>query len=197
MTTCTVLSDRMPGVALGRERWTAGEARHLSVCADCRAEWELVAATSRLGASSPGIVDPSLISARVLARIAAERRDHGTRRRHWVMGGLAAAAALALAVWTGHQGTPGAPAGGGPPTAATMPVATAPTPAPSSPAGSRGAAVGRVELPIPELDDLPVEALDSMLRVLDEPLAQTDVGGLRLDDDGDRELEQALAGLEG
>jgi hypothetical protein len=48
---------------------------------------------------------------------------------------------------------------------------------------------------MPELDSLPVEALDSMLRVLDEPLAQA--GDEPPGDDGDLELERVLAGLEG
>ena len=37
MTVCTHLSDRMPGVALGRSHWTPEDERHLSGCPDCRA----------------------------------------------------------------------------------------------------------------------------------------------------------------
>jgi hypothetical protein len=53
-----------------------------------------------------------------------------------------------------------------------------------------------VELALPELDSLPEEALDSMLRVLDEPLAQAG-DEPQPGDDGDLELERVLAGLEG
>jgi hypothetical protein len=50
---------------------------------------------------------------------------------------------------------------------------------------------------MPELDSLPAEALDSILRVLDEPLAQVGSDDLQPDESGDRELEQVLAGMEG
>jgi hypothetical protein len=53
------------------------------------------------------------------------------------------------------------------------------------------------ELPLPELDGLSAEALDSMLRVLDEPLAKVDAYDNPTDQAGDHELERALAGLEG
>jgi hypothetical protein len=65
-------------------------------------------------------------------------------------------------------------------------LATAPTGAP------------RAELPLPELDDLPAEALDSMLQALDDPAARADAYELpALADPGDRELERVLTGLEG
>jgi hypothetical protein len=50
---------------------------------------------------------------------------------------------------------------------------------------------------MPELDSLPAEALDSILRALDEPLAQVGSDDLQPDESGDRELEQVLAGMEG
>ena len=50
---------------------------------------------------------------------------------------------------------------------------------------------------MPELDSLPEEALDSILRVLDEPLARARGEEAQVDDDGDLELERVLAGLEG
>src|SRR6185437_16329344 len=62
MTTCTRLSDRMPDVAHGTSRWTELEERHLAECADCRAEWELVTAASRLGATLQPPADPVLFS---------------------------------------------------------------------------------------------------------------------------------------
>jgi anti-sigma factor RsiW len=177
MTTCTQLSDRMPDVALGRTRWTEAEEGHLAACDDCRAEWELVRATSRLG-STLAPPDPAKVSARLLERLARERDLTRTRARRWTAAGLAAAAAVALAVWTGRQESRdrGAPA---------PPIATAPV-------------VARHELTLLELDDLPEEALDSLLQVLDEPLARADAYQLpALGGSGDRELERALTGLEG
>ena len=50
---------------------------------------------------------------------------------------------------------------------------------------------------MPELDSLPEEALDSILRVLDEPLARAGDDDPQASDDGDLELERVLAGLEG
>ena len=49
MTVCEQLSDRMPAVAHGQAGWSAEEQAHLAGCADCRAEWDLVSAASRLG----------------------------------------------------------------------------------------------------------------------------------------------------
>jgi hypothetical protein len=49
---------------------------------------------------------------------------------------------------------------------------------------------------MPELDSLPAEALDSILRVLDEPLANAEADDTPLGDAGDDALEQALAELE-
>ena len=209
MTTCTLLSDRMPEVALGRARWTADEERHLAACADCRAEWTLVAAASGLGAQLPP-VDPERTAALVTERIRHERiRSHVRFRRVALLtglAGLAAAAVLALAVWAGRGGRGTLP--GGPPLPAPVPVASTPPPVsagdsqilprpeprlaqgPVSPASA-------VEFPMPELDSLPAEALDSMLRALDEPLAHVGPYDLPPDDSGDRELEQVLAGWEG
>jgi hypothetical protein len=51
---------------------------------------------------------------------------------------------------------------------------------------------------MPELDDLPAEALDSMLQAMDGPAARADAYELPgLGDPGDRELERVLTGLEG
>jgi hypothetical protein len=170
MTICTQLSDRMPDVAHGASRWTETEERHLTACADCRAEWELVTAASRLGAGLRSPADPALLSTVLLERLARERQRTRLRARLWTAAGLAAAAAVILAVWPG----------GTAPRVATAPVAP------------------RAELPLPELDDLPAEALDSMLQALDEPGARADAYELpALADPGDRELERVLTGLEG
>lgn len=212
MTTCTQLSDRMPDVAHGTSRWTETEERHLAECADCRAEWELVTAASRLGAALRPPADPALLSTVLLERLARERQRTRLRARLWAAAGLAAAAAVMFAVWTGARrgSPPGDAAGGAAPRVATNPVApgrpespverrdgTPPVPrAPALATAPTGAP--RAELPLPELDDLPAEALDSMLQALDEPRARADAYELpALADPGDRELERVLTGLEG
>jgi hypothetical protein len=199
MTTCTELSDRMPDVAHGTSRWTEMEERHLATCADCRAEWEVVAAASRLGAALRSPTDPALVATRLLERLARERQRTRLRARLWTAAGLAAAAAVILAVWTGARTghRKGDAAGGAAPRVATAPVAPPVTHAPelatAPPTGSP-----RAELPLPELDDLPAEALDSMLQTLDDPAARADAYELPgIADPGDRELERVLTGLEG
>ena len=203
MTDCTHLSDRMPDVALGRSRWTAAEERHLAVCADCRAEWTIVSAARRLGSALPAPGDPAVTAARVLGRIADERTRGRTRARVWMAAGLAAAAALAVIV--GSRQTSGSgPAAGSTP---DVPVAAAPAPSWPAPVGAAPAVRGPVasgpssaastELRQRELDGLSAEALDSILRVLDEPLAKVDPYDNPTDQAGDHELERALAGLEG
>jgi hypothetical protein len=177
MTTCTQLSDRMPDVAHGTSRWTETEEHHLAACADCRAEWELVTSASRLGSALRSPADPGLISTVLLERLARERQRTRVRARRWTAAGLAAAAAVILAMWTGAR-------------TAVRPGGTAPRVAPTG--------TPRVELPLPELDDLPAEALDSMLQALDEAGARADAYELpALADPGDRELERVLTGLEG
>lgn len=200
MTTCTELSDRMPDVALGRSRWTVEEERHLEACADCRAEWTIVATARRLGSTLQATPDPAVTTARLLQRLARERATSRARGRVWAAAGLAAAAAVALAVWTGRGAgigrlpeseRPGAPA----------PVSTGPVP--SAPGGealevaTQPPSGSLAEFPMPELDSLPAEALDSLLRVLEQPLANADADDTPLGDAGDEELERALAGLEG
>ena len=95
MTACERLSDRMPDVARGRARWTAEEAAHLAACADCLAEWDLVATTIRLGAKAPGtdperhgggrpaagIRGPAVSRAQALLG-SRHRRRRGAGRRH-------------------------------------------------------------------------------------------------------------------
>jgi hypothetical protein len=186
MTPCILLSDRIPEVAAGRSRWTADDERHLAGCADCRAEWDLVRAAARL-ADSYRAPDPSATAAAVIDRLLTARSSHRGRRTVWVTAVLAAAV-VAFVVWSGlGRDNPVRPV--------LPPTVAAPTPVAHAPAAPSGATVG---FPIPELDSLSTEALDSMLRVLDEPLARAaawelpDVG-----DPGDQLLEQAITGREG
>lgn len=205
MTPCTHLSDRMPEVALGRARWTPEEERHLAGCEDCRAEWAIVVAAGRVGARLPTI-DAERVAAGALDRIRHERAHARARTpRIAVLAGLAAAAVVVLAVWANRGGRATQPGGAGLP--APAPVAASPSESvPDLPARSNPAAPSvaqgptetpTIDLPMPELDSLPAEALDSILRTLDEPLARVGADDLQPDDSGDQELEQVLAGMEG
>jgi hypothetical protein len=203
MTPCTYLSDRMPEVALGRARWTPEEERHLAGCADCLAEWTIVAAASRLGAALPA-VDPERVAQNALERIRREREVAKVRtRRVAALASLAAAAVVALAVWANRGGPASQPGGSSLPAPAPIaatpsrPVPNQPTPQNPESTLARGPAAATIDLPIPDLDSLPAEALDSILRALDEPLAQVGADDLQRDESGDRELEQVLAGMEG
>jgi hypothetical protein len=181
MTVCTQLSDRMPGVALGRSPWSSEERRHLTACADCRAEWALVLAAAQLGAGSRVVSDPSVMAAGVLRRLGTEGVRRRTHRSTWVAAGLAAAAAV-LVVWTARD------TGGG-----TQPFEPAP-----SQAATPATVPARPDFPLPELDSLPADALDSVLRVLDEPLARAGAWELPdLDDPGDQVLDQTVTAKEG
>jgi hypothetical protein len=97
MTTCTELSDRMPAAALGQRGWTPAEAEHLERCADCRAEWELVRGAARLGTREAWRLDAAAVALGALAQAAAARPGP-THYRRWLVGGLAAAAAVVLLV---------------------------------------------------------------------------------------------------
>jgi hypothetical protein len=217
MSTCTELSDRMPDVAFGRSAWTETEQRHLAGCSDCRAEWELVTAARGLG-ETLAATDPALVSTLLLARLTREHERARVRIRLWSAAGVAAAAAVILALWTGRRlgGLAGDGRGGPVPGVATAPVTPISPAVPAATGGSTRTATSvpdttgrpmlatapasgqRPDLPLPELDDLPAEALDSILQVLDEPVVRADAYALpALGDSGDLELEQALTGLEG
>ena len=101
MTACERLSDRIPEVARGRARWAPEERAHLTACADCRAEWDLVTAAIRLGAKAPAPRDATAMTGTVLQRLAEDRRSRRSWRA-WGMG-VAAAAAIAGVIWAGRQ----------------------------------------------------------------------------------------------
>jgi len=176
MTGCVRLSDRIPEVALGRSSWTAEEETHLRGCADCRAEWALVRAAAALGTRAPIIPEPIAMAAAIQRRLARDRADRRQQRRAWSLAGLAAAAALAFAVWTGRpERSTGV-------TARDLPAATA----------------TQALVPLPELESLEPAELDSLLRMMEAPL----VGSSTLDaptlgELENSELEQVLASWEG
>jgi hypothetical protein len=171
MTQCERLSDRMPDVALGRTAWTPEEQAHLEACDDCRAEWALVQGAAHLGDSLRGVRDPAVLTAAVLARVAEERVTVRTRRRAWLVAGLAAAAAVIILVRIPRTiPTPMGPA-----------VASAPQ-----------------TVALPELDDLPDAELEAILGSLDEPSgAPPSLDDSGLDDLDEHELERVLGTWEG
>jgi anti-sigma factor RsiW len=196
MSVCTQLSDRMPDVALGRARWTTRDEQHLAACVDCHAEFELVDAAARLGAAGATAPDPVTTAARVLQRLRVDRTRRQSHRRVWAAAGLAAAAAAVLVLWTARA--PGGPLGlpgGTPSRVATSPTAHVPLRQSSS---IRTVGTSTPDFPLPELDSLSADALDSVLRLLDEPLARAAAWEMPdLGDPGDQELEQAFTGKEG
>jgi hypothetical protein len=164
MTPCERLSDRMPEVARGRARWTPEEAAHLAACADCRAEWELVTVTIRLGGRAPQGEHPDAIATAVLRRVTEDRRSRARRRFLGV--GLAAAAALAGVIWAGDRSEPGAP-----------PVAIESTMPDTEPVGAGeldsmlealdASQLGASALDEPSLNDLDTNELEQVLSTLE------------------------------
>lgn len=175
MSDCEWLSDRMPVMALGQAGWTPDEIRHLNECESCRREWELVQLASRLGEDAGLSLDPAAIAAGVLRRLDSERKDGRLRRRAWSFAGLAAAAAVVAAIWTG--GLQGGPS-------KVQPVGTA--------------VAGRLSIPFPELESLEPAELDSVLQTMDEPTINGSAGDdPALGDLNNDELERVLNSWEG
>ncbi len=166
MTDCESMTDKMALVAHGRDSWTDEELAHLRTCTVCGAEWPVVQAASRLGSAQARRVEPDRVARKVLAGLEAGRR---WRRATWVA--MAAAAALAILVWT------------------QLPTGRQPELAVSAP-GFR--------LPLAELDDLDTRQLRAVLDDMDGPFgasASPDVPGLG--DLEQQELERVLRSLEG
>lgn len=168
---CQELSDRMPTVARGLAGWSPTEDGHLEQCPECSAEWNLVRAGSALGAGVT-VRSPELVAARVLQRL----RHRATptpsvlarRPSPWWIG-LAAAAAIALAVWAGRSTGRGATSVSGPTTVL-----------------------------LHELDDLNVGELEFLLELLPAISPSRDIhDGTALSDLDDTELESVLHSLEG
>lgn len=178
---CEALSDRMPEVAKGLAAWAADEAEHLGWCADCQAEWALVAPLARAAHARPApAVDAERLAAVVTAQLRARPRvlpfvRRATGRR-WVRPvlGLAAAAAVVFAFATVRPELPGAEV-------------------------ARGTTV-RAPTAIPELDALLESELEVLLAAMDEPVPEYELqpsGIPRLGDLTADELEQLLETVEG
>ena len=175
MSDCEWLSDRIPAVARGQAGWTPDEIRHLNECGSCRREWELVQLASRLGEDAGLALDPAAMAAGVLRRLDREREDGRLRRRVWSFGGLAAAAAVVAAFWTGG-------------------LQDGPSKIPR--AGTTVAE--RLSIPLPELESLEPAELDSVLQTMDEPMVSGSTGDdPALGDLNNDELERVLDSWEG
>jgi len=111
MSTPHIDPDRLADTALGNAMLSDAESAHLAGCAECRLEHELVSAAGRLG----GVETASLSGARVAEVVRHRLANEPPARRApvratWLVG-LAAAAALALAVWYGATRAPSGPTG--------------------------------------------------------------------------------------
>jgi hypothetical protein len=174
MTQCGWLSDRIPAVVLGHAEWTPQEIQHLQECRACQQEWEVVSAANRLGGRREAVIDTEAIAGSLLGRLRNERPARSVRRKTWGAAGVAAAAAILIAIWTG----------GGDPAGTTRP------------SGSLAAA--QLEIPLPELDNLEAAELDTVLQAIDEPNNLRDFGDEpELSDLNSEELQRVLDTWEG
>ena len=145
MSTPHIDPDRLADSALGNAVLSDAESAHLTGCAECRFEHELVSAAGRLGGAQVASLSAARVADVVCHRLANESPRRAPLRATWLVG-LAAAAALTLAVWYGS--TRGA-------------IPSGPTAAP-------------VELSVlHELDDLGEPELEAVLESI--PLAAGDV----------------------
>jgi hypothetical protein len=175
---CGTLTDKMPLVAHGTASWSAGDLAHLSACADCAAEWELVQSTARLGERAAGRLDTARLATAVLDEVRTRKQRDRWGRGGWIAG-LAAAAAVVLAV--SLQGPPVRP-----------PVALAVD------SGAEQAVTVGMHLPLAELESLDQNQLESVLDALEAPVGEVNPGPApSFGDLNDSQLESVLRSLEG
>lgn len=174
---CEMLSEKMPAVAHGDAWWTPEESAHLAACAGCAAEWRLIQGAVRLGDRTVAGLDPAELSASIMSQVATRsRRDRFTRNAWYT--GLAAAAAIALVVFTGRG--------------RNHEVAT----------GVDSAVTSGVDLtfhlPLSELEALDSDQLQAVLDDLDSPVGEVEPGPPpSFGDLDDTQLERVLRSLEG
>lgn len=98
-------TDRLADAARDAS-WSGAESAHLAECATCRHELDIVAAAGRLGVAEMASLVSGRVAEAVLDRLAtappASRIGVLRRPAPW-LAGLAAAAALILAVWYGSR----------------------------------------------------------------------------------------------
>jgi hypothetical protein len=171
--TCTRLSERIPEVAGGREKWSVDEEEHLVACADCRAEWELTQVAQGMAVRADELVRPSALAETVARRLREARPAHRIGRRlRWAGVAAAAAAAILLVVRTVS--------------------APAPNPVPAVASAPADA------LHLPGLDSLSVEELEVVLASIDQPIeAFSTFDASEWNALDDHELERLLSEWEG
>lgn len=174
---CEMLSEKMPAVAHGEASWTAEESAHLSTCFACAAEWRLIQRAAHLGDAAAAGLDTSALSASIMAQVSRRgRRDRFTRNAWFT--GLAAAAAIALVVYTGRG----------------------PRQVPVGPVDSAVSAQTDMSfhLPLSELEALDSDQLQSVLDGLDAPVGEVSPDPApSIGDLDDNQLERVLRSLEG
>jgi hypothetical protein len=169
MTTCELLSDRMPDVASGQAAWLPEEAAHLAGCAACTAEWRLVSATGSL--ASDLRMDSAAIARAVLERLRTEPDEATLVRRPWLRA-LAAAAVILLVF---------------------LPRSLLTVPQPGAPPA---ASIPLVDLP--GLDALDESELEAVLEQVETPWSESStIGAPTTGDLDDGELERVLRAWEG
>ncbi len=100
---CPLISDRMPDVLAGRDRWTEEDRAHLAECSECGTEWLLVKQASTLGNRAAGELDHQEVARQVLLRLGSFEGSSGRRMVRWAMA-VAAALLIAALGWAGFSG---------------------------------------------------------------------------------------------
>ena len=101
-------SDRLAESVHGDTAWTTAEAAHLARCAECRLELDILGAARRLASRQLAGLDPAQVAPEVLHRLRDDQALRKRRRGQWLVG-LAAAAAVILAVSLGMPRGPSIP----------------------------------------------------------------------------------------
>jgi len=100
---CHALRERLPELAARSTEPSGAEAAHLAACQECRAEWRLIRAAGALGLAAADRVEPGRVAEGVIGRLrTAAGRGERRGRRWWAIGIVAAAATIALLVWSGR-----------------------------------------------------------------------------------------------
>ncbi len=176
MSECGWLSDRLPALVRGRAEWTPQESQHLNGCRSCQEELKVLRIASQLGQGVANSLDSEALGRAVLGRVQHDRSVRQGRRRIWTLSGLAAAAAIVMAVWTG-----------------TLDIQN------GGDSENRPLAAAELEIPLPELETLQPAELDSVLQTMDEASAGRDESSEEpeLGDLNSDELERVLDSWEG
>lgn len=178
MIDCEMLSEKMPAVAHGDASWSAEELAHILSCPACAAEWRLVQRAAHLGDGVSAGLETAGLTKSIMTQVASRSRRDRFTRNAWYSG-LAAAAAIALVVFTGRPSSRGA--------VATVTDSGVTVPVDVS-----------FHLPLSELEALDSDQLQSVLDGLDTPVGEVEPGPApSFGDLDDTQLERVLRSLEG